>query len=322
MGRYEVTQRADAIAGTVFTLWDRARGLRASAAPGYGFMWCGLAMEHPKYGTVELLHCGEDFARVARYGHGMSPVLFPIVGRLRCGEEMGCYRHKGRKYTMDIHGFAKDRAWENVEARATDEGATVRAELRATSETREQYPFGFCFRLTYRLAEGHFYIDVDIESEGLFSVGFHPYFSTPFVPDAGTEGDCTMVIPARRFWELRDLVPTGKVLDLKEPFRKGVSCGGRDLDVVLTDLITDDRGRHRSVLRDAGSGIQVAMEAEGQAFPEIVVYAPEDQAFVCIEPWMHPPNVLNREEAWASKRSALYASIQITPLGFQGPSAS
>jgi len=214
---------------------------------------------------------------------------------------------------MDIHGFAKDSVWENVESRATEEGATVRAELRDTPETREQYPFGFCFRLTYRLAGGHFHIVVEIESEGLFSVGFHPYFRTPFVPDAGTEEDCTVVIPARRFWELRDLVPTGRVLELREPFRKGVSCVGRDLDVVLTDLIAEDRGRVRSVLRDAASGIQVVLEAEARAFPEIVVYAPKDRPFVCIEPWTHPPNVLNREEMWASKCSALKASIQITP---------
>jgi len=91
------------------------------------------------------------------------------------------------------------------------------------------------------------------------------------------------------------------------------------LDVVLTDLIAADQGRHRSVLRDAASGIQVVLEAECRAFPEIVVYAPKDQSFVCIEPWTHPPNVLNRTEMRVDKPSTLKASIRIAPSVFQVP---
>ena len=140
-----------------------------------------FVLDHTKHGPVELLYRGGGFPGAEGEG-GMSPVLFPIVGRLYRGKREGIYVWRNRPYKMALHGFAKDMEWEVVEA-DVDGGAFVRARLRDTEETRRAYPFAFEYTLTYRLFLGRLHIELEVESEGPFSVGFHPYFRTP--PIAG-----------------------------------------------------------------------------------------------------------------------------------------
>jgi galactose mutarotase-like enzyme len=271
-------------------------------------------------GTVELLYRGGDFAD-ALTGGGMSPVLFPVVGRLRLGEAQSVYVHEGKRYDMDTHGFAKDMEWHRVVADADvdSRGAFVRAYLSDSDETRRAYPFAFEYALTYRLLEGALHIEVEVESEGPFSVGFHPYFNTPFAPGMGTKADCALRLPVRKYWVLENLVPTGEVRELEEVYDlpEGVCCSQLDLDQVFTDLVTNQRGTHRSSLWDRASGIRVDVESTLDPFSEIVVYAPRSEAYVCIENWTGPPNILNQEETWSGlPPSALRASIRIKPSRF------
>ena len=140
--RYALERSEDPIGGAVYTLRDRAAGISASAAPQRGFLWSSLCLESPKVGSVELLYRGGDFSTALKDG-GMSPVLFPAVGRLQRGEEAGVYVHDGQRYEMDIHGFAKDVEWRSVEARANGQGAFVRAYLSEGMHPRRSYPFAF-----------------------------------------------------------------------------------------------------------------------------------------------------------------------------------
>lgn len=318
--RYVVERSEDPVGGKVYTLYDRTAGVRVGAAPEQGFIWSSLCLDHPMLGSVELLYRGGDFAGVQR-DEGMSPVLFPIVGRLRRGEEEGIYVYDGKRYEMDLHGFAKDMEWHAAEGDVDDRGAFVRAYLCDTVETRRAYPFTFEYALTYRLFEGSLYIEVLAESEGPFSVGFHPYFHMPVVSGRGTKADGALRIPARRYWVLRDLVSTGEVRELSEVYDRpeGVGCAGLDLDQVFTDLVVGEQGVHRSSAWDRASGIRVDVETTVQPFSEIVVYAPVDKPYVCIENWTDPPNILNCEDTWSSRLpSALKASIRITPWLFEG----
>ena len=313
--RYAIESSEHAQAGTVYTLWDQAAGVSASAAPKRGFIWSSLGLRHPNLGPVELLHQGSGFGRPDQLD-GMSPVLFPVVGRLRRGEDSGVYVYGARKYQMDVHGFAKDRPWGHVQADADHQGAFVRACLSDDADTRRSYPFAFEYELTYRLLEGALHVEVAIHSEGPFSVGFHPFFNTPFVPGLGKKTDCALRIPARRYWLLENLVPTREVQELNENYDlpEGVDCGQLDIDQVFTDLATDQRGVHRSSLWDRASGIRIDVESALEPFPEIVVCSPRDKPFVCIENWTDPPNILNWEETWTSRcPSSLEGRIRIKP---------
>src|SRR5436190_19084106 len=72
-----------------------------------------------------------------------SPVLFPIVGRLK-GDQM---RHRGQVYPLTQHGFARDKpfAW----AETTPRSCTL--VLTEDADTRARYPVAFRLAVTYTL---------------------------------------------------------------------------------------------------------------------------------------------------------------------------
>ena len=78
-----------------------------------------------------------------KYWRDRAPVLFPYVARLTDGS----YTLYGERYSMDIHGFAKDSVF-SIEEQSDDSVALC---LRQTQETLRQYPFRFTFRVCYAL---------------------------------------------------------------------------------------------------------------------------------------------------------------------------
>src|SRR5882724_10778625 len=84
---------------------------------------------------LELLwQAGPEWAR-------QSPVLFPIVGRVKNDE----YRHRGKTYLMKQHGFARDFRFDWVEQGAT----SCRLALVDNDTTRAIYPFAFRLEISY-----------------------------------------------------------------------------------------------------------------------------------------------------------------------------
>ena len=79
----------------------------------------------------------------AKYWRDRAPILFPYVARLTSGS----YTLYGERYSMDIHGFAKDSVF-SVEEQSAD---SVTLCLHETPETLRQYPFRFTFRVRYAL---------------------------------------------------------------------------------------------------------------------------------------------------------------------------
>ncbi|OON67959.1 aldose 1-epimerase family protein [Hymenobacter sp. CRA2] len=109
-----------------------------------------------------------------------APVLFPIVGRL----SDDTYQHQGQHYRLPQHGFARDQAFELVEQAP----GRVQLRLRDDAQTREQYPFAFELIIGYRLQETTLHVSWQVrnpsaEQELLFSIGAHPAFRCPLLPD-------------------------------------------------------------------------------------------------------------------------------------------
>ena len=104
-----------------------------------------------------------------------SPVLFPIVGCLN----NNTYRHKGKEYTMYIHGFANCQEFEVVSH------STNRIEymLESNEKYKHFYPFEFKLILYYelngkKLTVGYKVINISDETM-YFSIGAHPAFNCP-----------------------------------------------------------------------------------------------------------------------------------------------
>ena len=118
-----------------------------------------------------------------KYWRDRAPVLFPYVARLT----EGCYTLCGERYSMDIHGFAKDSVF-SVEEQSAD---SVTLCLRQTPETLRQYPFRFIFRVRYALrgwtVAVTYIVRNEDEKELPFGIGGHPGFRVPLADGTAFE---------------------------------------------------------------------------------------------------------------------------------------
>ena len=110
-----------------------------------------------------------------KYWGRTSPVLFPFVG----GVKNKVYRHEGKEYPMNQHGFARDMDFTLI-SRSTDEAWLA---LEDTDETRKVYPFHFHLEIGYRL-EGTavrvmWKVKNTNEKNMYFAIGAHPAFFCP-----------------------------------------------------------------------------------------------------------------------------------------------
>ena len=112
-----------------------------------------------------------------------SPLLFPIVGRLKNDQ----LRHRGKTYPMTQHGFARDVRFEWVEQGAT----SCKLVLVDTEATRARYPFAFRLEVTYSVDDADLKVAFDITNTGdenlPASIGAHPAFNWPLLPGLAKE---------------------------------------------------------------------------------------------------------------------------------------
>ena len=107
------------------------------------------------------------------YWNKTSPILFPIVGRLKNDS----YLFKGKKYQLPRHGFAR-----NLEFSFDKKSdSQVIFELNETEETKAMYPFTFKLLVAYTLIGNELVMEYFVRNQSdevlPFSIGAHPAFS-------------------------------------------------------------------------------------------------------------------------------------------------
>ena len=100
----------------------------------------------------------------------ISPILYPVVGWTRDGEE----RVDGRAYKLGLHGFARFETFA-VETAAPD---FARLTLGDNARTRAVYPFAFALAAEYRLTADALAIAIEVANPGAkrapYACGLHP----------------------------------------------------------------------------------------------------------------------------------------------------
>ena len=108
-----------------------------------------------------------------------SPLLFPIVGRLKNDQ----LRHRGKTYPMTQHGFARDHrfAWLRREPNL------CQLVLCDEPDTSSRYPFAFRLEVTYAVSGAELEVTLRIDNLGdevlPASIGAHPAFNWPLSPE-------------------------------------------------------------------------------------------------------------------------------------------
>ena len=126
----------------------------------------GAELVSIKMNDIEKMHDGESF------WNRHSPVLFPIVGKLKDGKTT----IMGNEYFMGQHGFARDMEFEEI-----GEHQYV---LKANDETLSKFPFRFELYISYEV-EGNKVITkykvVNKDDKTMcFGLGGHPAFACEY----------------------------------------------------------------------------------------------------------------------------------------------
>jgi galactose mutarotase-like enzyme len=235
----------------------------------------GAELRSIKSGGLEYLWQGDPAFWPRR-----SPLLFPIVG----GLPGGSYSYAGRTYAMGNHGFARD-----LEFRLTSqEPRSLRFELTSDKASLAIYPFRFRLAVSYvvrgaTLEVGYEVVNAD-DKRMPFSIGAHPAFRAPLLPDERREDfDLVFERPETvdRHYLNSDNLRSGE----SEPFLRGAS--GAPVTPKLFErgaIVLKDHVSRKVSLRSRVSGRFV--EVSFPDFPQLGIWSPKGNCpFVCIEPW-------------------------------------
>lgn len=235
------------------------------------------------------------------FWNGRSPVLFPITGRVW----NNIYRHGGKEYTLDIHGFARNMEFTPVEC---GEDSVVLG-LRSTEETLESYPFPFMLFITYRLTYRELSVTWFVRNEGKdemhFQIGAHPAFYIPdFDPNATVRGYFSFDSEETPSY----LIPLEKgcvkpeethAMVLDENGMLPITAHTFDIDT----YVMDSRRIHSCTLHSADRVPYLTVKFD---MPVLALWAPtnkrSDCPFVCIEPWCGSCDTVGYDGEFSGRR--------------------
>ena len=126
----------------------------------------GAELTSIKKDGIEKLHDGKE------YWNRQSPILFPIVGKLKRNQTL----INGRTYEMSQHGFARDLEFEPITKLDNFHSYL----LKSNASTLIKYPYDFSLYVTYRTDENKLTTIYKVINEGEnnmpFGIGGHPAF--------------------------------------------------------------------------------------------------------------------------------------------------
>jgi len=206
-----------------------------------------------------------------------SALLSPWVNRVRNGN----YSFEGRNYQLPINEENLGNAIHGLLARKPFsyqiEGS--KAIIRYAYQAEEKaYPFPFETTLTYEFdANNVFHLQFEAKNTGdgnmPFACGWHPYFRLP----AGELADWTI-----RFDSISKFHSDSQMIPLREESydaSHGVNLGEETLDNVFRLKPMD---KHLTVFENGTT--KLTLEQSSNDFPFLVVFAPENENCLAIEP--------------------------------------
>jgi aldose 1-epimerase len=283
----------------IVDIMDSASGSAAQILVSLGFnclSWRPVLDDGPR----EMLWAESGFEAGDKRPSGSGiPLLFPFPGRISGAK----YRFEGRDYQLQpsdafgnaIHGFVFNRPWRVVE----QQPARVVGEFYSANDDpsiRERWPSDFRIRVSYEVRGSELVSDICYENtgDGPLPCGFatHAYFRLPLT-GGSSAADTIVTVPVEAFWELEQMIPTGRVLPVPEEQRlaDGLRLGNHQCDTVFTKLRADADGRVRTTLEDPGTGRTLTQEFQAR-FTQCVVYTPGHREAICIEPYTCVPDAI------------------------------
>jgi aldose 1-epimerase len=281
----------------IVSITDPASGASARILVSLGFncfSWRPMLPDGPR----EMLWAHQDFDSGNERPSGSGiPLLFPFPGRIGNAR----FTFGGREYLLEpadglgnaIHGFVYNRPWRAIEHNAN----RVSGSFHASFDDRAvltRWPADFRIRATYTIKGAKLTLQIECENTGEgslpYGLGAHPYFRLPL--SDGADPEMTKVtVPATQVWEVRDQLPTGRLLPADGNFDLSSArpLADRKFDTYFTDLQPSKSGIVETILADPGSGRRL-VQTFTHEFTQCVVYTPGHREAICLEPYTYVPD--------------------------------
>lgn len=274
---------------TTAMIRDAATGSSAEVLVSQGFN-CFRFTALPGGKPVDVLYAPDDFALgQSRPSSGGIPLLFPFPGRI----PGTTFNWEGKQYQLEpadafgnaIHGFVHARPWrviEHSESRVVGQFHCWRDD----PSLKARWPADFRITATYSLSGNSLSAEYLLENPSDIPLpcgfGTHPYFRVP-LGDPVTD-DCVVQLPVSTRWELADMLPTGRRLELPDAsdLQAGKKFAALKFDDVFSGLRFDGEWCAASI-HDPASGVTMTQRFD-RAFRECVVYTAPHRQAICIEP--------------------------------------
>lgn len=216
------------------------------------------------------------------YWGRVSPVLFPIVGRLKEDQ----YELNGQNYSMSQHGFLRDITFDLHEQTPTNVSFVCESAGRFT----DIYPYEFKAFIHYMLKDDALIVRWEIVNENKdvmhFSIGAHPAFKVPLLENETIEDYHLHFTPSPN----KDVVQYELKNSLihEKGTANGISTVQLSNSLFKNDaLVYSNIDIIKLISAKSNHGVEVSFEA----FPFVGIWSKYMDAdgtiapFVCIEPW-------------------------------------
>lgn len=226
-----------------------------------------------------------------KYWGRHSPILFPIVGKLKDDETI----IENKTYNMTQHGFARDSEFEIIE----DNEKFISYKLTSSNKTKKLYPYDFELLITYTILENGVSIKWSVKNTDskkiYFSIGAHPAFNIGNINDYYLEfkkrnNTCQIVMEPPYHNEINDINLKNLELDAK-------TFKGDALIYTNVDAINLKNKNEKEYLK-------VSFEN----FPLVGIWTPyyketnSTAPFLCIEPWYGLCDNINSDKIYKNKK--------------------
>ena len=225
-----------------------------------------------------------------------SPILFPIVGRLKDNETI----IEDKLYNMSQHGFARDMEFKIVD----NDNKSITYKLVSSENTKSYYPYSFELIIKYTLLDNGVNINWivnNIDSKDIyFSIGAHPAFNIDLDENSDLSNYYLEFIT-------KDNVSN---IYLDGPYSsKIVSVNSLNTIYLSPELFENDALIYTNV-----DGINVKSKKENHyinvsfnSFPLVGIWSPYYKdtnsiaPFICVEPWYGLADNVNSDKIYKNK---------------------
>ncbi len=255
-----------------------------------------------KINDIEKIHqgaeCTDENGKV--YWKRHSPVLFPIVGKLKKNQSI----INGRKYELFQHGFARDLEFEPV-TKLDNFHSYV---LKSNKSTLSRYPFEFELYTTYRSDKNKLTTMYKVINTGKtnmpFCIGGHPAFMID--KDKMKNGDYYLEFEEEEerihFMYLvdgligteyaRNPMTTKRIISLDSKTFKN--------DALIMKGITSNK----ISLKDKREN-KTLLTMDFEEFPYLAVWTKQGAPFICIEPWIGHSDTIKSSGIFTEKNDII-----------------